>query len=146
MMRKVFHKIHLWLSVPFGVFITLVCFSGAMLVFEKEVMEASNPQLYYVKNVGDEMLPLDELAKKANARQCTSDGYDSFFRPKAYLSGKPVSASPILDVYRPLYWRSDREIPTSSIFHDNVQDAPLDDGSCSCRRRKPRLGKTDCRH
>lgn len=64
---KGFHKIHLWLSVPFGVFITLVCFSGAMLVFEKEVMEASNPQLYYVKNVGDEMLPLDELAKKANA-------------------------------------------------------------------------------
>lgn len=67
MMRKFFHKVHLWLSVPFGLFITLICFSGAMLVFEKEIMEALNPQLYYVKNVGDEMLPLDELAKKANA-------------------------------------------------------------------------------
>jgi uncharacterized iron-regulated membrane protein len=36
-MRKVIKNIHLWLSVPFGVFITLICFSGAMLVFEKEI-------------------------------------------------------------------------------------------------------------
>ena len=38
-MKKVFRKIHLWLSVPFGLLITLICFSGAMLVFETEVMD-----------------------------------------------------------------------------------------------------------
>ena len=32
-MKKIFEKIHLWLSVPFGLIITLICFSGAMLVF-----------------------------------------------------------------------------------------------------------------
>ena len=36
-MKKIFSKIHLWLSVPFGLLITLICFSGAMLVFETEV-------------------------------------------------------------------------------------------------------------
>ena len=36
-MKRIFRKIHLWLSVPFGIVITLVCFSGAMLVFEKEL-------------------------------------------------------------------------------------------------------------
>ena len=38
-MKKIFEKIHLWLSVPFGLIITLICFSGAMLVFEDEVNE-----------------------------------------------------------------------------------------------------------
>lgn len=36
-MKKLFRKIHLWLSVPFGILITLICFSGAMLVYEKEI-------------------------------------------------------------------------------------------------------------
>ena len=36
-MKKIFRQIHLWLSVPFGLIISLICFSGAMLVFENEV-------------------------------------------------------------------------------------------------------------
>ena len=48
-MKKVFRKIHLWLSVPFGLLITLICFSGAMLVFETEVMELCHRDLYYVE-------------------------------------------------------------------------------------------------
>ncbi len=36
-MKLFFRKIHLWLSVPFGLIITLVSFSGATLVFEKEI-------------------------------------------------------------------------------------------------------------
>lgn len=36
-MKKLFRKIHLWLSVPLGILITLICFSGAMLVYEKEI-------------------------------------------------------------------------------------------------------------
>ncbi|WP_288180158.1 PepSY domain-containing protein, partial [Bacteroides sp. CAG:633] len=42
-MKKAFRHIHLWLSVPFGLIITLVCFSGAMLVFEKEVTQWLRP-------------------------------------------------------------------------------------------------------
>jgi uncharacterized iron-regulated membrane protein len=38
-MRKVVKNIHLWLSVPFGIFITLICLSGAALVFESEISE-----------------------------------------------------------------------------------------------------------
>ena len=37
---KLFRKLHLWLSVPFGIFITLICFSGGMLIFEQEITRA----------------------------------------------------------------------------------------------------------
>lgn len=60
-MKKVFRKIHLWLSVPFGLIITLICFSGAALVFEKEIMEWSRSDLYYVEKVGNEPLSLEQL-------------------------------------------------------------------------------------
>lgn len=60
-MKKIFRKIHLWLSVPFGLIITAICFSGAALVFENEVMELCRHDLYYVDRVGTEALPVDEL-------------------------------------------------------------------------------------
>ena len=63
-MKKIFRKIHLWLSVPFGLIITLVCFSGAMLVFENEVNEWSRPDLYYVETVKESPLPMDKLLEK----------------------------------------------------------------------------------
>ncbi len=65
-MKKTIHQIHLWLSIPFGLCITLICFSGAMLVFEKEVMEWSHPSLYRVEPIGQPPLPLDELCIKAS--------------------------------------------------------------------------------
>lgn len=66
-MKKIFRQIHLWLSVPFGLIIALICFSGAMLVFENEVMELSRRELYYVKKVGTVSLPVDELLEKVAA-------------------------------------------------------------------------------
>ena len=51
-MRKLFLKIHLWLSVPFGLVITLLCFSGAMLVFEKEVTELMRRDMYFTPSSG----------------------------------------------------------------------------------------------
>ncbi len=63
-MRKFFRKIHLWLSIPFGVIITLTCFSGAMLVFEKEVNEWIRPELYFVKQVKLTSIPVEELLEK----------------------------------------------------------------------------------
>lgn len=54
--RKIFLDLHLWLSVPFGIVIALVCFTGAMLVFEDELTRAARPQLYTVEPQGR---PLD---------------------------------------------------------------------------------------
>lgn len=64
---RVFRKIHLWLSVPFGIVISLVCFSGAMLVFEKELTRMANPDMYRVESGGRQPLPMDVLVEKAGA-------------------------------------------------------------------------------
>ena len=66
-MRKIFRTIHLWLSVPFGILITLICFSGAALVFEKEVMELCHRELYFVKKVEAAPLPMEQLMTKVAA-------------------------------------------------------------------------------
>ena len=54
----------MWLSVPFGIIITLICFSGAMLVFENEVNELMWPELYFVKQVEAAPLPVDQLLER----------------------------------------------------------------------------------
>lgn len=54
----------MWLSVPFGLIITLVCFSGAMLVFENEANEWFRRDLYYVETVKESPLPMDKLLEK----------------------------------------------------------------------------------
>ena len=66
-MRKIFRNIHLWLSVPCGILITLICFSGAALVFEKEVMELCHRELYFVKKVEAAPLPMEQLMTKVAA-------------------------------------------------------------------------------
>lgn len=45
-MRKIFHKIHLWLSLPAGILISVICLSGAALVFETDITQALSPHLY----------------------------------------------------------------------------------------------------
>ena len=66
-MKKLFRKIHLWLSVPFGILITLICFSGAMLVYEKEITEWCRPDLYFVQTVKELPLPMEELMEAVAA-------------------------------------------------------------------------------
>ena len=61
-MKSIFRKLHLWLSLPFGVLITLICFSGAMLVFEQEVTEWMRPDLYRVERLSGPMLTQEEAA------------------------------------------------------------------------------------
>ena len=41
-MRDFFLKIHRWLSLPFGIIISIICFSGAILVFSDELNESAN--------------------------------------------------------------------------------------------------------
>lgn len=66
-MMKILRKIHLWISVPFGIIITLICFSGAMLVFEHEITRAVQHDIYYVAEVRDNPQPVGELMKKVAA-------------------------------------------------------------------------------
>lgn len=66
-MIKSFRKIHLWLSVPFGIIVTLICFSGAMLIFEPEITRAVKSDVYYVASVGESPLQMDELMETAKA-------------------------------------------------------------------------------
>ena len=64
---KLLRKLHLWLSIPFGVFITLICFSGAMMVYEKEITECFRHDLYYVDAPGAQPLPIDSLMRRVQA-------------------------------------------------------------------------------
>lgn len=66
-MIKFFRKIHLWLSVPFGIIITLVCFSGAMLIFEPEITRSVRSDVYYVAEIMESPLPMDELMETVKA-------------------------------------------------------------------------------
>ena len=64
-MRKLFAKIHLWLSIPFGIIIAIVCLTGAILVFETEIQEICYPSRYFVKEVKGEPLPPAALLNAA---------------------------------------------------------------------------------
>ena len=59
--KKIFLKIHLWLSIPAGIIITITCLSGALLTFEKELMELTSPHTYRVEHRDGERLPLSSL-------------------------------------------------------------------------------------
>jgi len=66
-MRKFFVKIHLWLSVPAGLIISLVCLTGAALSFQDEILELFYPQRYFVEETtGLTPLSPEELIVQAN--------------------------------------------------------------------------------
>ena len=61
-MRRVSKKLHLWLSLPLGLVISLICLSGAVLAFEQELTELVYRPRYYVEPLPTPRLPLDQLA------------------------------------------------------------------------------------
>lgn len=66
-MRKFFAKVHLWLSIPFGIIIAIVCLTGAILVFETEILELGYPSRYFVKKVkGEPLSPATLIESRAN--------------------------------------------------------------------------------
>lgn len=65
-MRNLFRKFHLWVSVPFGLVITITCFTGALLVLEDEITALCNGGMTIVTPEG-EPLPLDMIADKVEA-------------------------------------------------------------------------------
>ena len=60
-MRKIFKELHIWLSLPLGLVMSVICFSGAMLVFEKEITEMVQKEYYFVDKVSDDALSIEEV-------------------------------------------------------------------------------------
>ncbi len=104
-MIKFFRKIHLWLSVPFGLIVTLICFSGAMLIFEPEVTRMLNHDVYYVAEVKEQALPLDNLMETVKAGLPDSVSitgitvFDDASRTYQVNLSKPRRASMFVDQY-----------------------------------------------
>lgn len=104
-MKKIFRQIHLWLSIPFGLIITVICFSGAALVFENEIMELCRHDFYYVSKVKAAPLPAGELVQKVAATLPDSISVTGISIPadpaKAYQVNlsKPRRASVYIDQY-----------------------------------------------
>ncbi|MBP1616739.1 MAG: Iron-uptake factor PiuB [Bacteroidetes bacterium] len=98
-MRKVFGKIHLWLSIPIGIILSLICTTGAILVFATEISEAIYPERYFTQKVLDNTIALDKLIPMVNA-QLTDNSVKSVQIPSnpkrnyvmALAEGKRVSA------------------------------------------------------
>lgn len=104
-MIKFFRKIHLWLSVPFGIIVTLICFSGAMLIFEPEITRSVKSDVYYVTDVKESPLPMGELMETVKATLPDSISitgvtvFDDASRTYQVNLSKPRRASLFIDQY-----------------------------------------------
>ncbi|HYF01956.1 MAG TPA: PepSY-associated TM helix domain-containing protein [Patescibacteria group bacterium] len=67
-MTVFFRNIHLYLSLAAGIVIAIVCFTGAVLVFEKEWNMSIYPERYYVQP-GSEKVSLKKLAEELKKKE-----------------------------------------------------------------------------
>ena len=103
--RKLFRKLHLWLSLPFGLIIMTTCLTGALLVFEKEITELVRHDSYTIPVRKTGRLSLQSLLERVaretpDSVQITSITIPSDFR-RAYTVGlsKPRRAGVLVDPY-----------------------------------------------
>ena len=68
-MRKLSKTLHRILLIVVGIFISIICFSGAMLIFENEFTEWQNPHLYNVTPLEGGARPLTSLLPEILATQ-----------------------------------------------------------------------------
>ena len=83
-MKRFFAKIHLWLSIPVGLFLAIICLTGASLVFEQEITRALNGDLYQVEVPRDQSR-LTPSQLEACIRKLTECGKTSLFRISGIL-------------------------------------------------------------
>ena len=62
MNKKFFRQLHLWLSVPLGLIVVLMCLSGAVLLFERDFGHVGQAE---VNSEGRNPLPLDSILTSA---------------------------------------------------------------------------------
>ena len=114
-MRKLFKRLHLWLSLPFGLIILTTCLTGALLVFEQELTQLAFPSRYTVRQVRAEKLPLQTLVDRAAMTLPDSVSITGVTIPsdpkRPYTLGlsKPRKAGLLIDPYTgEIKGRSDR--------------------------------------
>ncbi len=82
-MKQFISKIHLWLSIPFGLIVTVICLSGAALVFEDEATRALHPKLYHVAHANVQPLAPSQLVARVDEQMP-----DSLHLSSLQLSGQ----------------------------------------------------------
>ena len=85
-MRKLFAKLHLWLSLPLGIIISIICLSGAALVFERDITQALQRSLYTVVPPSEDAQPLSPSQLAPHIQAQVSDSL--------HLSSLLLSANP----------------------------------------------------
>ena len=69
-MRKICLKIHRWSGLAFGVIISIICLTGAVIVFQDEIKESVNADIRHVKDKGDGHYLADEALIDAIRKHC----------------------------------------------------------------------------
>ncbi|MBC8084613.1 MAG: PepSY domain-containing protein, partial [Hymenobacter sp.] len=82
-MKIILRNIHLYLSLVSGLVIAVVCFTGGVLVFEKELEQTWHPERYFVTPPATPRQPLAQLTAAVRA-----------YRPSAKIMGVTVYADP----------------------------------------------------
>jgi uncharacterized iron-regulated membrane protein len=85
-MKTFFRNIHLYLSLVSGLVIAVVCFTGAVLVFEKELEQGLHPERYYVAQPapGTPRLSVEQMVAAVKAQA-----------PKGKVAGVKLYADPL---------------------------------------------------
>lgn len=66
--RKFSNDIHLWLGIASGLVLFVVCLTGTILTFEKEIVEWADAERYHVEApAGAAVVPIDQLVAKTEA-------------------------------------------------------------------------------
>lgn len=61
-LRKFLNDVHLWIGLPSGIIVLLICLSGTIYVFNTEIKELSSPGLYKVSHAANaQRLSAEEL-------------------------------------------------------------------------------------
>ena len=81
---KIFHKIHLWMALPFGIVMTIVCLTGALLIIEKPVTTLIAPDFYTAKVE-------EQKQQLAPQRTCNGDCQNC----KTGCGGSTTEAAPV---------------------------------------------------
>ncbi|WBO86476.1 PepSY-associated TM helix domain-containing protein [Hymenobacter yonginensis] len=82
-MKIFFRNLHLYLSLVSGLVVAVVCFTGGVLVFEKELEQAWHPERYFVAPTTTPRQPLTQLTAAVRV-----------YKPDARITGLKVYADP----------------------------------------------------
>jgi uncharacterized iron-regulated membrane protein len=100
--RRVIHQVHLWVGIPCALFLFFICFSGTVYVFNKEITQWFDRDLYTIKKVdgaaqmtADQLKVLVENEKKGMVTaaiqipQSNREAWIFSMRPQDDKKGKP---------------------------------------------------------